>query len=269
MSLAEADDFLAECEILHALLERQPEKAFARTTEFKQWTVDDVLVHLHFWNQAADLAFSDAPAFQRLAGSVGGAVKAGRLRTFENAAISDRGHALLRHWIGFSRTMARNWRDADPRTRIPWIGPSMSARSAITARQMETWAHGFEVFDAFGEVRCESDRVRNIVVLGVNTFAWSHQVNGIEVPGIMPYLRLTAPSGAVWEFGDPQSGSIEGPATDFAAVVTQTRALADTSLAVTGDVAMTWMAHAQCFAGPPEAPPLPGSRSRSGEQGSR
>jgi hypothetical protein len=47
-------------------------------------------------------------------------------------------------------------------------------------------------------------------------------------------------------------------------VVTQVRAVADTELQVTGDTARRWMAIAQCFAGPPQDPPAPGSRFRQG-----
>ena len=38
----------------------------------------------------------------------------------------------------------------DPRDRIPWYGPDMSARSGATARLMETWAHAQDVADALG-----------------------------------------------------------------------------------------------------------------------
>ncbi len=72
------------------------------------------------------------------------------------------------------------------------------------------------------------------------------------VPDTMPALALTAPSGTVWTFGDPAAGVISGDAVEFAAVVTQTRAVSDTNLQIEGDVARTWMRHAQCFAGPPE-----------------
>lgn len=41
----------------------------------------------------------------------------------------------------------------------------MSARSCITARQMETWAHGQEIFDALGVVRRDGDRIRNVAHL--------------------------------------------------------------------------------------------------------
>lgn len=262
MNLTVADDFLAESEVLHACVKDLRDADFERATQFKGWTINDVLVHLHFWNGAADLAARDEADFQRLAAEVSDVVREGRLRPFENAAIAERRHALQDIWIDRARDMAARWRDFDPKRRLPWIGPSMSARSSMTARQMETWAHGFEVFDLLGKTREESDRIRNIVVLGINTFGWSHKVQGLDVPEAMPALVLTAPSGAVWSYGDPAAGEISGSAVDFAAVVTQTRALADTGLAVEGAVARSWMQHAQCFAGPPETPPSKGGRLR-------
>ena len=77
---------------------------------------------------------------------------------------------------------------------------------------------------------------------------------------MVPVLRLTAPSGAVWEFGEDAGNVIEGLAAEFAQVVTQTRNIADTALKVSGPVAERWMATAQCFAGPPEVPPAKGVR---------
>ena len=57
-------------------------------------------------------------------------------------------------------------------------------------------AHGQEV-DALGD-REEHDRIRNIVVLGVNTFGWTFKVRNEAPPEPMPYVELVAPSG---EFG--------------------------------------------------------------------
>jgi uncharacterized protein (TIGR03084 family) len=99
------------------------------------------------------------------------------------------------------------------------------------------------------------------VVLGVNTFDWTFKTRGLQTPGVMPHLSLTSPSGAVWTFGEPSpSETISGTAVDFARVVTQTRHVADTGLSVVGPVATAWMTNAQCFAGPPNEPPAPGSR---------
>jgi uncharacterized protein (TIGR03084 family) len=143
----------------------------------------------------------------------------------------------------------------------------MSARSFMSARQMETWAHGQAVYDLLGLERVEHDRIRNIAVMGVNTFGWTFKVHGRDEPADKPYVRLASPSGATWEWHDPAAGSrIEGSAVDFCRVVTQTRNVRDTRLAIVGETAWQWMDIAQCFAGPPERPPAPGSRGPSARE---
>lgn len=264
MRLRVARDFLDETRALNDALEGLSPGDYDRPTQFKGWTIGEVLVHLHFWNRAADLAASDPEAFEPIAARVTAAFAGGTgLRPLENAEIAPRGEALRAAWLDQARDMAKRWETLDPKARLPWVGPSMSILSAATARQMETWAHGFEILDTLGLERAEDDRLHNIVVLGVNTFGWSHKVHGLPVPEVMPLLDLTAPSGQPWTFGSASAGRISGPAADFAAVVTQTRALADTALKVEGPVAERWMAHAQCFAGPPSLPPAPGSRFRA------
>ena len=83
------------------------------------------------------------------------------------------------------------------------------------------------------------------------------------MPEPAPHVCLTAPSGAVWEWNEPSDTErVTGSATEFCQVVAQTRNIADVSLDVTGPNATRWMAQAQCFAGPPNDPPAPGSRFR-------
>ena len=183
MPISEAADFLAESECLHAALLGRDAATLLRPTQFKGWSIEDVLVHLHFWNHAAEQSATDPVGFARLAEAVRAELNAGRsLRGIEDQRIAARGQGLLAIWIDLARGLAARWAGMDSKARLPWVGPSMSARSSITARQMETWAHGFEVFDALGLARAEGDRIRNIVVLGVNTFGWSHQVHGLPVP---------------------------------------------------------------------------------------
>jgi uncharacterized protein (TIGR03084 family) len=130
-----------------------------------------------------------------------------------------------------------------------------------TARQMETWAHGQEIFDLLKIERKHTDRIKNIAVIGIKTFGWTFVNRGLEVPGDIPYVRLTAPSGAIWEWNEPdEHNRIEGSAVAFCHVVTQGRNIADVNLTVVGDTAERWMAIAQCFAGGPEDPPKPGER---------
>lgn len=261
MGFEQVQDFLDESEALFEAVRGLDDAAFDRKTQFKDWTIEDVLRHLHYWNRAVDFASQGEEAFSGLKARVMAAIKAGKsLREVERKAVPETGKVLRASWIGFARSLAKRWEDMDPKARLPWIGPEMSARSAMTARQMETWAHGFEIYDLLGQHRIEHDRIKNIVILGVNTFGWSHKVHGLPVPEAMPRLALESPSGALWEMGEAGAGRITGSAVDFAAVVTQTRALEDTGLAMDGDVARVWMAHAQCFAGPPETPPAKGAR---------
>lgn len=254
-------DFAAESAALADLLAQCADADWDRQTQFKGWTVNDVLVHLHFWNVAVDTSLTDPAGFQALLGAFLADLPQGGMRPAENKRVAERGPALLTAWQARIDDMVPRWSSQDPKHRIQWAGPDMSVRSAITARQMETWAHAHEVFDLMGVRRDEADRLKNIVVLGVNTYGWTFQVQGLGAPPPMPYLLLTAPSGAVWTFGEESADNrIEGSAVGFAQTVTQTRNVADTDLAVTGAVAETWMRHAQCFAGPPEAPPAAGTR---------
>lgn len=257
--MEQAQAFLEESDALAAVIAEHVGDGWDRPTQFKSWTVNDVLVHLSFWSEAADLAIRGDPAFDALKHSMKDAIRTHRLRALENARIGERGPALFDLWQASYRRFAASWAGMDPKRRVAWIGPEMSLRSAVTARQMETWAHGHEVFDLFGQPRQESDRIGNIVFMGVGTFGWSFQVNDLPVPADLPRLCLTAPSGEIWEFGSGPD-SIAGSAVEFAEVVTQTRNIADTALRVSGPDATRWMSIAQCFAGPAEAPPAPGQR---------
>jgi len=189
-------------------------------------------------------------------------VQAKGLRAFEDKWLDGlSGHELLETWRRLYLDIADRFGAADPRHRVKWGGPEMSVRSSITARLMETWAHGLAVYDMLGTVRTDHDRIKNIAVLGVNTFGWTFINRKLDIPKPAPYVRLTAPSGAVWEWHDPKCAErVEGLATEFCQVVTQSRNIADTDLAVTGDMAQKWMDIAQCFAGPPEDPPAPNIR---------
>ncbi len=256
-------DFREETEALHALVAPLGERDLAAPTAFKGWTVEDILGHLHFWNRAADLSLADPAAFRTLAAEVMLVLsERGGVRRFERRALGAlSGAALVAAWRGFAGAMTDRFAAADPSARVQWVGPAMSVRSAITARLMETWAHGQAVYDLLGVVRRNGDRIRNIAVLGVKTYEWSFKVRGQAPPAPTPHLRLAAPSGELWTWNAPsESDLIAGAAEEFCQVVTQVRHVADTRLTVVGASARAWMAGAQCFAGPPETPPAPETR---------
>ena len=260
--MQQAEDYRAEARALAAVLADLEDGDLATETQFKGWTIDDVIGHLHMFDVAAELSGTDPDGMSNFLKPVFAAIADGRsLIDAQNVWLDGlSGRALRDRWIAQAERTADVYADYDPKARLKWAGPDMSARSMITARQMETWAHGQEVFDILGAERVEADRVKNICHLGVTTFGWTHIVRGLPVPETVPYVKLTAPSGAVWEWGEPGEARVEGGAVEFAQVVTQTRNVADTSIRTTGEVARFWMANAQCFAGAPNEPPAPGSR---------
>lgn len=264
--MQQAKDFLAESEALEQLIAPLQTSDFSQSTGFKSWTFETILRHLHFWNHMAHLSLSAPEAFQgELQPAVEGMMAGQTLPEIEAKRFPEAGAELRALWQTGFRQVHDAFSEADPSERLAWVGPSMSARSSITARQMETWAHGQAISDELGVVREEADRIHNIVILGVNTFGWSFKVRGMEIPEDTPYLQLTSPSGALWEFGEPQAiNRISGQAHEFAQVVTQTRHIDDTALLVEGDIAALWMAHAQCFAGAAATPPAPGTRRVKG-----
>lgn len=261
--LTQAIDYRDECDALYALLADIDAARWSQPTQFKCWTLDDVLGHLHMFDYAARLTLEGPHAFPAFWDSLSHSLTTG-CSMIEYTRVWLRGctgRELLQRWHEFSRQVATDYAALDPAQRVKWAGPDMSVRSCISARQMETWAHGQAAFDLLGRVRDEHDRIRNIAIMGVNTFGWTFANRGREVPATKPHIRLQSPSGAVWTWHEPdERNRIEGSAVEFCQVVTQTRSIADTGLRLSGEVAHEWMSMAQCFAGPPEPPPAPGSR---------
>ena len=174
------------------------------------------------------------------------------------------GWTLLDRWHTQLDDLCRMLAAKAPDARLAWAGPDMGVRMFTTARQMEVWAHGQEIHDVLGQDREPTDRLEGIAVIGVRTYGWTFANRGLPPPGDPPYVRLTAPSGVIWEWNPASSENVvAGSALEFCQVVTQVRNIADTALQVTGEPARRWMAIAQCFAGPPETPPAPGSRHRA------
>lgn len=268
--MQQAKDFLEECHTLAALLDGVDEKALATITQFKGWSIEDVIAHLHMWNVAAGATLASREKFQAFfafvmtrmgAGDGHQALQRAWLDAFHDGL---KGRALVDAWRDFFPGLAARYGDANPDERVAWAGPDMSVGAKIVARQMECWAHGQEVFDALGQTRAEGDRIRNIAELGVRTYGWTFRNRGEDPPQPKPFVQLTAPSGAQWQWNAPQTDNVvSGSAVEFSQVVTQTRNVDDTGLKLGGENAARWMAMAQCFAGAPEDPPAKGVRFRT------
>ncbi len=262
--LQESKDLLIEARELDALLDRMKDEQWETPTQFMEWTPWDVVAHLHYFDLVSLKALEGEEAFASERDAVMKAVMSGGTnKQLARERFGDITPDELRtRWLTSCEEMANQLGASDPKRRLPWFGPDMGVRMFTTARFMETWAHGQEIYDLMGIEREYSDRIKHICAIGVRTFGWTFVNRQMEVPGPPPYVKLTAPSGEIWEWNDPSEGEvITGLASDFAHVVTQGRNIADTDLEVKGEVATQWMAIAQCFAGGPVDPPAPGTRA--------
>jgi uncharacterized protein (TIGR03084 family) len=226
------------------------------------WSVRDHISHLAFFDDAGRSALADPDAF---AESAADAMARGGdpMEAHLTRGRSMDGGQLRTWWEHAHRGMMEVFAGADPSARVPWYGPPMGLLSFVSARLMETWAHGQDVADALGVERIPTDRLRHVAHLGVRALPFSYAVRGLDQPVGRIEVMLTGPTGDRWEWtvGDDDDGHddrgpesvVRGPALDFCLVVTQRRNVADTNLDMRGDEAREWMSVAQAFAGPPGA----------------
>ncbi|MGV0735064.1 TIGR03084 family metal-binding protein [Mycobacterium syngnathidarum] len=245
------EDLVAEQQSLAEVVRGLSAEEWAAPTPAQGWAVRDQIYHLGMFDELSALAITNPEAFTGERTRILELGLADRPRRHQHAEQLA-GPRLFDWWTEHNHSMVEGLRGVDGSTRIEWFGPQMSANSFGTARLMELWAHGQDVVDALGIRREHTDRVRHVVHLGVITRKWSF-VNRKETPPQGEVrVELVSPSGETWFWGPADaSDRIDGKAVDFALVVTQRANVVETELTVEGDVAQSWMAVAQCFAGPP------------------
>jgi len=126
----------------------------------------------------------------------------------------------------------------DPATRVPW-GLGMRVSSFITARLMETWAHGLDIRTTLGVESPDTPRLRNVAWLAIRALPYAFSVAGVEPPGVPIRFELRGPDDDVWTFGPPDVADVvRGDAGEFCRVFVQRLARADaTTLIAEGDAA--------------------------------
>jgi uncharacterized protein (TIGR03084 family) len=244
-------DLAAESAELYEVLSVLAEPEWNRDTPAAGWTVRDQVTHLAWADDAAVQAATDPERFRAEAD----AAMAEGMDFPDRAVAACRGLSGAEAFAWLQRAR-REYLDTfgalDPGMQLPWYGPPMSAASSVTARLMETWAHGQDVVDALGLTRRPTVRLRHVAHLGVRTFGWSFVVRGLEPPAVPVRVELDGPDGEPWTWGPEDAADrVTGPAEDFCLLVVQRRHRAQTALIATGPVADRWLDLAQAFAGAP------------------
>ncbi len=219
-------------------------------TGCEPWTVADQISHLAWNDDATVRALTRPDAFIASRPTTPEGIQA-----MVDAVIVDHhtmDGATLLAWFRSARgSMLQAFRNAEPKARMPWYGPDMSVTSKLTARFMETWAHGWDVIDALGRTYTPTDRLRHVVFLGLQALPNAFTTHGRPVLTDAVRVDVLLPSGTRFAVGPPDAqNTVEGSGFELAMVVTQRRNVADTSLRAVGAVAHEWLAVAQAFAGP-------------------
>jgi uncharacterized protein (TIGR03084 family) len=249
------DDLAAETAALRQILAPLTDADWRRMTPAPGWTIGDQISHLAHFDQVAITSATDAARF---------AAEMAQDPAVDPDAIARRYHGMtaadLADWFGRARAeLLSAFAGRDPAERVPWFGPPMSVASALTARLMETWAHGQDIADTVGVQRAPTHRLRHVAHIGVGARAYSYAVNRLPMPAEPVRVELAAPSGESWTWGPADADDrVSGPAIDFCLLVTQRRHRADTAVQAVGPAAREWLTIAQAFAGPPGPGRKPG-----------
>lgn len=247
-------DLVAEQQALDTVVAALTDAQWELATPSPGWAVRDQIGHLAYFDMTAALAIADPAAFaaSRDALFTSSDTDALTLDAARAMAPAD----LLAHWRHHRAGLADAAAGCAEDARIEWYGPSMGAKSFLTARLMEAWAHGQDVCDTVGATREPTDRLRHIAQLGYITRGWTYLNRRLDIPAGEVRVELTSPSGDTWVWGpDDADATVTGAALDFCLVTSQRRNLADTALVVEGAIATDWLEKAQLFAGPPSDPP--------------
>jgi uncharacterized protein (TIGR03084 family) len=243
-------DLTAEVAALALVVDPLDDASLRLPTPADGWNVADQLGHLAAFDDHGARAITDPDGFRaevaelQAAGAnpVQDAVALGR--TMEPSAVRT-------WWVDASARMRHAASALSAAQRLPWYGPDMGALSFVTARLMETWAHGQDVRDALGLEPLATGRLRHVVDLGVRARPYSYVVRGLEVPAAAVRVEALAPDGTVWAWGpEDAEDRLSGTSLDLALLLTQRRHLIDLSVEVTGPVASEWAGIAQAYAGP-------------------
>lgn len=245
-------DLGAESGALQDVLSVLRDAQWDQSTPAAGWAIRDQVSHLAYFDDVACLALTDADAFREEAERL--RAKGPHFPDVVAEEVRSMPYEELHAWFTASRAKLLDTLDGDdPQRRIPWFGPSMSVASSATARLMETWAHGQDIYDTLGLGHPPACGLKNIAHLGITTFGWAFSLNGLPVPDEPVRVELSADDTDVpWVWGPAEAlNRVTGPAEDFVLAVTQRRHWTDTALVVEGPVATQWMSIAQAFAGEP------------------
>lgn len=148
-------DLAAETDALAGILRSLPAAAWHAPTPAEGWTLSDQVAHLVMFDERCMWGISDPERFTTDRDALG---TRGVYASIHDGFTAMDPTELLERWVAGNAALCAVGLRADPKARCMWYGPSMSAVSMLTARVMETWAHGWDICDATGARMADTQR---------------------------------------------------------------------------------------------------------------
>lgn len=251
-------DLGAESASLDALVAPLPAERWATPTPAEGWTIAHHIAHLTWTDRLVLLSTTDEKAFAAEVARAGENPAAYVDAAAQELAREDPAKLLLQ-WRDAHIQLAEAIAHLPGSQHIAWFGPCMSAASMVTARIMETWAHGQDVADALHVTRRPTQRLRHVAHISIAARGYAYRINGLTPPDAPIRVELIAPDGSLWTWGPEDAAErVTGPALDFCLLATRRRHREDLGVQAVGGQANEWLDIAQAYAGPPGAGRRPG-----------
>jgi len=214
------DDLAAEQQSLQEVVASIEADAWLRPTPARGWDVRDTIAHLADTDEMAiATATGEAGSINHRAAAAASTEDV----TYQGVLRGRRltGREVLAWWESTAAAEIEMFRSIDPNARVPW-GIGMRPPSFVTARLMESWAHGLDVHAALGREPNDTDRLSHVAWIATRALPYAFGVAG-RVPAAEPLrVELTLPSGALWSTGPADATNrIVGPAGEYCRVFVQ------------------------------------------------
>jgi uncharacterized protein (TIGR03084 family) len=214
------------------------------------WTIAHQVAHLAATFRMAAVAARDASAFAAVVSRLGEDFDA-NVDAALAEYLAEPPKTLLGRWRAERDAAIEALAAVPPTQLVPWLVRPLPPAVLAAAGMMELFGHGQDIADALGVRRERTDRLRYLVEFAVRVWDFGYLARGLTPPDEEFRFELTAPSGALWEFGPATATQrVSGPAEDFCLLVTRRRHHADLRLTADGADAERWLDLAQAYRGP-------------------
>jgi len=255
-------DLVAEGEQVDQMISSLRASQWGLPTPAHGWTIKHQVAHLASIFSLAATAASNPAAFGALIKQLSDDFDA-------NVAAALAGYlavppdVLIARWRAERAAVEQALAAFPPDGMVPWLVRPLPPAVLAAAGMMELFGHGQDIADTIGVRPYRTDRIRRLADFAVRTWDFGYLARGLTPPAVQFGYELTAPSGAVWQFGPADAEQrISGPAVDFCLLVTRRRHRDDLALTASGPDADHWLDIAQAYRGTPGAGRVPGQFGR-------